>query len=64
MSLVQALVLNQDIGLWSGNRRRMEIAECRESLSPTLVLSMDLISVHRFEHSCCHDQRKREISAL
>ncbi|POS78716.1 hypothetical protein DHEL01_v202900 [Diaporthe helianthi] len=27
-SLVQALVLGHDIGLWSGNRRRMEIAEC------------------------------------
>lgn len=32
-SLVQALVLGQDIGLWSGNRRRMEIAECRMWLS-------------------------------
>lgn len=29
-SLVQALVLGHDIGLWSGNRRRMEIAECRK----------------------------------
>lgn len=28
-SLVQALILGHDIGLWSGNRRRMEIAECR-----------------------------------
>lgn len=27
---VQALVLGQDIGLWSGNRRKMEIAECRK----------------------------------
>jgi hypothetical protein len=27
---VQALVLVQDIGLWSGNRRKMEIAECRK----------------------------------
>lgn len=26
--LVQALVLVQDVGLWSGNRRKMEIAEC------------------------------------
>ena len=27
---VQALVLVQDVGLWSGNRRKMEIAECRK----------------------------------
>lgn len=33
-SLVQALVLGQDIGLWSGNRRRMEIAECRMPYLP------------------------------
>jgi hypothetical protein len=29
---VQALVLLQDIGLWSGNRRKMEIAECRKTV--------------------------------
>lgn len=29
---VQALVLVQDVGLWSGNRRKMEIAECRKTL--------------------------------
>jgi hypothetical protein len=29
---VQALVLIQDVGLWSGNRRKTEIAECREFL--------------------------------
>jgi hypothetical protein len=28
LSLVQSLILGQDIGLWSGNRRKMEIAEC------------------------------------
>ena len=28
--LVQSLVLGQDLALWSGNRRKMEIAECRE----------------------------------
>ncbi|KAK0734128.1 hypothetical protein B0T26DRAFT_760975 [Lasiosphaeria miniovina] len=27
--LVQALMLIQDVGLWSGNRRKMEIAECQ-----------------------------------
>jgi len=32
MGLVQAVVLGQDIGLWSGNRRKMEIAECRKFL--------------------------------
>jgi hypothetical protein len=29
IGLVQALMLVQDVGLWSGNRRKMEIAECR-----------------------------------
>ncbi|RFU81450.1 c6 and c2h2 transcription factor [Trichoderma arundinaceum] len=28
LSLVQSLILGQDIGIWSGNRRKMEIAEC------------------------------------
>ncbi|KAB5551149.1 hypothetical protein GE09DRAFT_1125088 [Coniochaeta sp. 2T2.1] len=28
ISLVQALMMVQDVGLWSGNRRKMEIAEC------------------------------------
>lgn len=28
LGLVQSLILVQDLGLWSGNRRRMEIAEC------------------------------------
>lgn len=28
ISLVQALIMVQDVGLWSGNRRKMEIAEC------------------------------------
>ena len=28
MGLIQTLVLGHDIGLWSGNRRKMEIAEC------------------------------------
>ncbi|KAK0667582.1 putative transcription factor [Cercophora samala] len=29
---VQALMLVQDVGLWSGNRRKMEIAECHLSV--------------------------------
>ncbi len=29
IGLVQGLMLVQDVGLWSGNRRKMEIAECR-----------------------------------
>ncbi|KAK3329359.1 hypothetical protein B0H66DRAFT_20445 [Apodospora peruviana] len=32
IGLVQALVLVQDVGLWSGNRRKMEIAECHLSV--------------------------------
>lgn len=36
-SLVQALVLGQDIGLWSGNRRRMEIAECHLNIPITMI---------------------------
>lgn len=56
---MQALVINHDIGLWSGNRRRMEIAECRESLYPTFNLTLDLTGVHRFKHPSRHDQRPR-----
>ena len=33
---VQALVLVQDVGLWSGNRRKMEIAECRKTTRSSL----------------------------
>ncbi|KAK3341724.1 hypothetical protein B0T25DRAFT_594172 [Lasiosphaeria hispida] len=32
IGLVQALMLVQDVGLWSGNRRKMEIAECHLSI--------------------------------
>lgn len=35
--LVQALMLVQDVGLWSGNRRKMEIAECRMSMSSVAI---------------------------
>ncbi|KAL2129077.1 hypothetical protein VTI74DRAFT_8269 [Chaetomium olivicolor] len=34
---VQALVLIQDIGLWSGNRRKMEIAECHLLIPITMM---------------------------
>jgi len=37
IGLVQALILIQDIGLWSGNRRKMEIAECRKWWRGSLV---------------------------
>ncbi|KAL1878644.1 hypothetical protein Daus18300_001919 [Diaporthe australafricana] len=36
-SLVQALVLGHDIGLWSGNRRRMEIAECHLNIPIAMI---------------------------
>ncbi|KAK5663369.1 hypothetical protein OQA88_3797 [Cercophora sp. LCS_1] len=32
IGLVQALMMVQDVGLWSGNRRKMEIAECHLSI--------------------------------
>ena len=35
ISLVQALMIVQDVGLWSGNRRKMEIAESRKPHMPT-----------------------------
>ena len=28
LGLLQTFILGLDIGLWSGNRRKMEIAEC------------------------------------
>ncbi|KAK4105849.1 hypothetical protein N658DRAFT_441475 [Parathielavia hyrcaniae] len=34
---VQALMLVQDIGLWSGNRRKMEIAECHLTVPITMM---------------------------
>ncbi|KAK4672909.1 hypothetical protein QC763_107150 [Podospora pseudopauciseta] len=34
---VQALVLVQDVGLWSGNRRKMEIAECHLSVPMAMM---------------------------
>ncbi|KAK5990311.1 Transcription factor [Cladobotryum mycophilum] len=37
LSLVQALVLGQDLGLWSGNRRKMEIAECHLVIPVTMM---------------------------
>ncbi|KAI0125974.1 hypothetical protein BJ170DRAFT_685218 [Xylariales sp. AK1849] len=37
LGLVQTLVLVQDIGLWSGNRRKMEIAECHTLVPITMM---------------------------
>ncbi|KAI1333412.1 hypothetical protein F5Y16DRAFT_407248 [Xylariaceae sp. FL0255] len=37
LGLVQALVLLQDLGLWSGNRRKMEIAECHRFIPITML---------------------------
>ncbi|KAI0021456.1 hypothetical protein F4780DRAFT_737475 [Xylariomycetidae sp. FL0641] len=37
LGLVQTLVLVQDIGLWSGNRRKMEIAECHLLIPVTMM---------------------------
>ncbi|OLN88491.1 Early growth response protein 1-like protein 1 [Colletotrichum chlorophyti] len=37
LCLVQTLILGQDIGLWSGNRRKMEIAECHLLIPITMM---------------------------
>ncbi|KAI0394029.1 hypothetical protein F5Y17DRAFT_429694 [Xylariaceae sp. FL0594] len=37
LGLVQSLVLLQDVGLWSGNRRKMEIAECHLLIPITMM---------------------------
>ncbi|KAI0456552.1 hypothetical protein F5B21DRAFT_466947 [Xylaria acuta] len=37
LGLVQTLVLEQDISLWSGNRRKMEIAECHLLIPITMM---------------------------
>ncbi|KAI0482199.1 hypothetical protein GGR56DRAFT_618982 [Xylariaceae sp. FL0804] len=37
LGLVQTLVLVQDIGLWSGSRRKMEIAECHSLIPITMM---------------------------
>jgi hypothetical protein len=46
LSLVQSLILGQDIGLWSGNRRKMEIAECHLVIPVTVRDSGSPCSVH------------------
>ncbi|KAM3509203.1 hypothetical protein MY10362_000734 [Beauveria mimosiformis] len=37
LGLVQSLILWQDIALWSGNRRKMEIAECHLVIPVTMM---------------------------
>ncbi|KJZ79034.1 hypothetical protein HIM_01807 [Hirsutella minnesotensis 3608] len=37
LGLVQSLILVQDFGLWSGNRRKMEIAECHLVIPVTMM---------------------------
>lgn len=59
---MHALVLNHDIGLWSGNRRRMEIAECRKSYQVSFCLN--IVDVRRLEHTCRYDQRPRKVSVI
>ncbi|KAF5255060.1 hypothetical protein FANTH_275 [Fusarium anthophilum] len=37
IGLIQAIILGQDTGLWSGNRRKMEIAECHVNIPVTMM---------------------------
>ncbi|XWW97136.1 hypothetical protein V2A60_005117 [Cordyceps javanica] len=37
LGLVQSLILWEDIALWSGNRRKMEIAECHLAIPVTMM---------------------------
>lgn len=37
IGLIQAIVLGQDTGLWSGNRRKMEIAEGHVNIPVTMM---------------------------
>ncbi|KAL6804711.1 hypothetical protein GGI42DRAFT_342126 [Trichoderma sp. SZMC 28013] len=48
LSLVQSLILGQDIGLWSGNRRKMEIAECH------LVIPVTMMRYRRLFQRCMY----------
>ncbi|KAF3762361.1 hypothetical protein M406DRAFT_294043 [Cryphonectria parasitica EP155] len=50
ISLVQALVLNHDIGLWSGNRRRMEIAECHLNIPVAMTRGRGLFQQSHYEY--------------
>ena len=36
VSLIQALLLTEEIGLWSGNRRRMELAQSHFAIPVTV----------------------------
>ncbi|KAL7927749.1 hypothetical protein ACQKWADRAFT_317930 [Trichoderma austrokoningii] len=48
LSLVQSLILGQDIGLWSGNRRKMEIAECHLVIPVTMMRYRRLFQRHMY----------------
>ncbi|GFP52576.1 transcription factor 1 [Trichoderma asperellum] len=48
LSLVQALILGQDVGLWSGNRRKMEIAECHLVIPVTMMRYRRLFQRHMY----------------
>ncbi|CAF3466118.1 hypothetical protein SNK03_008191 [Fusarium graminearum] len=37
IGLIHAIVIGQDTGLWSGNRRKMEIAECHVNIPTTMM---------------------------
>ncbi|KIL90941.1 transcriptional regulator crz1 [Fusarium avenaceum] len=37
IGMIQAIVIGQDTGLWSGNRRKMEIAECHVNIPVTMM---------------------------
>jgi len=50
IGLVQALMLVQDVGLWSGNRRKMEIAECHLPIPIAMMRYRG-----KFQRSSYHD---------
>ncbi|KAF5008273.1 hypothetical protein FDECE_5437 [Fusarium decemcellulare] len=67
IGLIQAIVLGQDTGLWSGNRRKMEIAECHVNIPVTMMRyrgklqrsSYPLISVDPADEGATLEQKWR-----
>ncbi|KAM6526720.1 hypothetical protein FSOLCH5_002809 [Fusarium solani] len=67
IGLIQAIILGQDAGLWSGNRRKMEIAECHVNIPVTMMRyrgklqrsSYPLISVDPADEGAILEQKWR-----
>jgi hypothetical protein len=64
LGLIQCLITAQDIGLWSGNRRKMEISEGSLSIPVTVTMHSVLLSADAISDMVLDDAISKEAAQV